>query len=39
MAQYFDATLTLVHIYDPAYTYAEAQEASISDRISGDTAI
>jgi nucleotide-binding universal stress UspA family protein len=26
MAQSFDATLTLVHIYDPAYTYAEAQE-------------
>lgn len=26
MAQCFDATLTLVHIYDPAYTYAEAQE-------------
>jgi nucleotide-binding universal stress UspA family protein len=25
MAQSFDATLTLVHIYDPAYTYAEAQ--------------
>lgn len=26
IAQCFDATLTLVHIYDPAYTYAEAQE-------------
>jgi nucleotide-binding universal stress UspA family protein len=26
MARSFDATLTLVHIYDPAYTYAEAQE-------------
>lgn len=26
MAQSFDATLTLIHIYDPAYTYAEAQE-------------
>lgn len=26
MAQSFNATLTLVHIYDPAYTYAEAQE-------------
>ena len=26
LAQCFDATMTLVHIYDPAYTYAEAQE-------------
>jgi nucleotide-binding universal stress UspA family protein len=26
MAQSFGATLTLVHVYDPAYTYAEAQE-------------
>jgi nucleotide-binding universal stress UspA family protein len=26
LAQCFEATLTLVHIYDPAYTYAEAQE-------------
>ena len=28
LAQCFDATLTLVHIYDPAYTYAEAQEVN-----------
>jgi nucleotide-binding universal stress UspA family protein len=26
IAQCFDATLTLVHIYDPAYSYAEAGE-------------
>ncbi len=26
IAQSFNATLTLVHVYDPAYTYAEAQE-------------
>ena len=26
LAQSFDATLTLVHIYDPAYSFAEAQE-------------
>ena len=26
MAQCFDATLTLVHVYDPAFSYAEPQE-------------